>query len=130
MSSTTSVSSESIITRQTSDPTESRADLCRHLPTLNLVRPTANSALSESLLNPTETRSCTICERVLEKFAVAHGRTALDVTKRAELHERREEKRQQWRRDLSGRANGTIDPFCGCIRRDELIDYMVNVMFP
>ena len=69
-------------------------------------------------------------ERVSEKFAAVHGRTALDLTKRAELHERREEERQQWKRDLSGRANGTIDPLYGCFLLDELIDYAVNFTFP
>ncbi|KAI0787985.1 alpha/beta-hydrolase [Fomes fomentarius] len=99
-----------------------------HFPTLNLVRPTANSALSESLLNPTEARSRTLRERVSEKFTTVHGSTGL--AKRAEFHERREEERQQWKRDLSGRANGTIDPFYGCFLLDELIDYAVNFTFP
>ena len=123
------------------DTTASRTHLCGfdlnltypqngHFPTLNLVRPTANSALSESLLNPTETRSRTMRERVSEKFAAVHGPTALDLTKRAELHGRREEGREQWKRDLSGRANGTIDPFYGCFLLDELIDYAVNFTFP
>ena len=124
-----------------SDTTASRTHLCGfdlnltypqngHFPTLNLVRPTANSALSETLLNPTETRSRTMRERVSEKFTAVHGPTALDLTKRAELHGRREEERQQWKRDLSGRANGTIDPFYGCFLLDELIDYAVNFTFP
>ena len=34
------------------------------------------------------------------------------------------------KRDLSGRANGTIDPFYGCFLLDELIDYAVNFTFP
>ena len=63
-----------------------------------------------------------------EKFTAIHGNP--DLTKRSEFHERREEQRQQWKRDLSGRANGTIDPFYGCFLLDELIDYAVNFTFP
>ena len=99
-----------------------------HFPTLNLVRPTESSALSHSLLNPTEGRARTLQKTISEKFTAAHGSPSL--AKRAELHERREAERQQWKRDLSGRANGTIDPFYGCFLLDELIDYAVNFTFP
>ena len=40
------------------------------------------------------------------------------------------EKKELWKRDLSGRANGTIDPFYGCFLLDELIDYATNFTFP
>ncbi|OSC99902.1 alpha/beta-hydrolase [Trametes coccinea BRFM310] len=101
-----------------------------HFPTLNLVRPTAQSAISESLLEPTESRarSGSFQQTVAEKFAAAHAKRSLG--KRAEFFERREERRQQWKRDLSGRANGTIDPFYGCFLLDELEDYAVNFTFP
>ncbi|TBU46827.1 alpha/beta-hydrolase [Dichomitus squalens] len=99
-----------------------------HFPTLNLVRPTTSSALSESILNPTESRARTLKETISEKFAAVHGSPSL--AKRAEFHERREAERQQWKRDLSGRANGTIDPSYGCFLLDELIDYAVNFTFP
>ncbi|EMD31276.1 hypothetical protein CERSUDRAFT_89132 [Gelatoporia subvermispora B] len=39
-------------------------------------------------------------------------------------------KREQWKRDLSGRANGTIDPWYGCFLFDEITDYAVNFSFP
>ena len=48
-------------------------------------------------------------------------------------NENANEKREgRWlaRRDLSGRANGTIDPFYGCFLLNELIDYAVNFTFP
>ncbi|TFK91411.1 alpha/beta-hydrolase [Polyporus arcularius HHB13444] len=99
-----------------------------HFPTLNLVQPTEDSALSQSLLNPTENRAKSLHATVAEKFTTVHGKP--DLTKRFEFHERREEQRQQWKRDLSGRANGTIDPFYGCFLLDELIDYAVNFTFP
>ncbi|KAI0682067.1 alpha/beta-hydrolase [Cerioporus squamosus] len=99
-----------------------------HFPTLNLVQPTEDSALSQSLSNPTETRARSLQQTLAEKFTAVHGKP--DLTKRADFHERREEQRQQWKRDLSGRANGTIDPFYGCFLLDELIDYAVNFTFP
>ncbi|KAJ7027721.1 alpha/beta-hydrolase [Mycena alexandri] len=99
-----------------------------HFPTLDLVRPTSNSALSESLLNPAEYRARTLRESVSTKFTEVHGSDAL--LKRSDLQQRREVEHQQWKRDLSGRANGTIDPFYGCFLLDALIDYAVNFTFP
>ena len=43
---------------------------------------------------------------------------------------KREEKRRAWKRDLTGRANGTIDPFYGCFLLEETIDYALNFSFP
>ena len=45
----------------------------------------------------------------------------------------REEKLAAWKkekRDLTGRANGTIDPFYGCSLMDEVYDYALNFSFP
>ncbi|EIW57736.1 alpha/beta-hydrolase [Trametes versicolor FP-101664 SS1] len=101
-----------------------------HFPTLNLVRPTSGSALSQSLLEPTESRARTasLQKTVAAKFSGAQNERSLG--KRAEFFERREENRREWKRDLSGRANGTIDPNYGCFLLDELIDYAVNFTFP
>lgn len=41
-----------------------------------------------------------------------------------------EEKRILRKRDLTGRANGTIDPFYGCLLRGELEDYALNFSLP
>lgn len=44
-----------------------------------------------------------------------------------------EKKRQEWKlqkRDLSGRANGTIDPWYGCFLAAELEDYALNFSMP
>ncbi|EJD46625.1 alpha/beta-hydrolase [Auricularia subglabra TFB-10046 SS5] len=35
-----------------------------------------------------------------------------------------------WKRDVSQRANGTIDPFYGCFLFDEMLDYAANFTFP
>ena len=98
-------------------------------PTLDLVEPSADSsALALSLLQPTEARARTVQAAVSEKFAAAHGSPAL--ARRAGHFERRDAARERWKRDLAGRANGTIDPFYGCFLLDELIDYAVNFTFP
>ena len=55
---------------------------------------------------------------------------AAQLGRRSPIHERREEKRQMWKRSLAGRANGTIDPFYGCDVFDEMTDYAVNFSFP
>ncbi|KAJ8597488.1 alpha/beta-hydrolase [Rhizopogon salebrosus TDB-379] len=38
--------------------------------------------------------------------------------------------RDVWKRDLAGRANGTIDPWYGCDLYDEMLDYAINFTFP
>ena len=43
---------------------------------------------------------------------------------------RPDRERHEWKRDLSGRANGTIDPWYGCDIWDEMIDYALNFTFP
>lgn len=40
------------------------------------------------------------------------------------------QRRDAWKRDLSGRANGTIDPYYQCDLYDEMIDYAVNFSIP
>lgn len=40
------------------------------------------------------------------------------------------QKREQWKRDLSGRANGTLDPWYLCDIYDEMIDYALNFSIP
>ncbi|KAF7378053.1 Carboxypeptidase [Mycena sanguinolenta] len=43
---------------------------------------------------------------------------------------RREESRQEWKRSLAGRADGTLDPMYGCYLLDEMWDYAVNFSSP
>ncbi|KAF4610524.1 hypothetical protein D9613_006929 [Agrocybe pediades] len=42
----------------------------------------------------------------------------------------RDVQKENWKRDLSGRANGTIDPWYGCFLLDMYIDYAINFTFP
>ncbi|KAJ6602734.1 Alpha/Beta hydrolase protein [Mycena vulgaris] len=44
--------------------------------------------------------------------------------------ERREERRQAWKRSLAGRPNGTLDPLYGCFISGELLDCALNFSFP
>lgn len=39
-------------------------------------------------------------------------------------------KRDEWKRDLTGRANGTIDPWYLCDLLDEVVDYALNFSVP
>lgn len=50
--------------------------------------------------------------------------------RKREISEDRLAKRDQWKRDLSGRANGTIDPFYKCDLFDEMVDYALNFSLP
>ncbi|EKM50681.1 uncharacterized protein PHACADRAFT_264079 [Phanerochaete carnosa HHB-10118-sp] len=52
------------------------------------------------------------------------------VRRSTPFDEERLAKRDQWKRDLSGRANGTIDPFYECDLYDEMIDYALNFSLP
>ncbi|THU97262.1 alpha/beta-hydrolase [Dendrothele bispora CBS 962.96] len=52
---------------------------------------------------------------------------------RRSLHsprEVREEAARAWKRDLSARPNGTLDPFYGCFLFEEMVDYAINFTFP
>lgn len=42
----------------------------------------------------------------------------------------REAKRLERKRDLTGRANGTIDPWYGCFLYEQALEYAVNFTFP
>ena len=37
---------------------------------------------------------------------------------------------ENWKRDLTGRSNNSIDPWYGCFLWDEMVDYAVNFTFP
>ncbi|KII95448.1 hypothetical protein PLICRDRAFT_34311 [Plicaturopsis crispa FD-325 SS-3] len=57
------------------------------------------------------------------------SKATLKVLKSRDIEER-EGKKMEWKRDLTGRANGTIDPWYGCDSFDMMIDYAVNFTFP
>ena len=45
-------------------------------------------------------------------------------------HNERLRAREVWKRDLAGRANGTIDPLYQCDLYSEMVDYAINFTFP
>ena len=66
--------------------------------------------IKQALVADTQKRSAGIFERAVDETRLA--------------------KRDAWKRDLAGRANGTIDPFYKCDLLDEMYDYAVNFSLP
>ncbi|RDX42857.1 alpha/beta-hydrolase [Lentinus brumalis] len=96
-----------------------------NFPTLNLTQ-----GLRATFLEATDTRvtGSSWREAIATEYAV-RARTN-PIMKRADYHERRGADALQWKRDISGRPNGTIDPWYGCDIFDEMRDYAVNFTFP
>lgn len=58
-------------------------------------------------------------------------RSAGQTAKRSTaLSEERLVNREQWKRNLSGRANGTIDPWYQCDLTDQVAEYALNFSLP
>lgn len=96
-------------------------------PTLNTFKEVSTDErlkLTSGARSTTTSWKQSIAEKYYEQL------NAGNAGKRSPIHERREEKRQVWKRSLAGRANGTIDPFYGCDVFDEMTDYAVNFSFP
>ena len=51
-------------------------------------------------------------------------------TKRLMPDKHQEAKRTRWKRHLTERVNGTLDPWYGCDLFDEMWDYAFNFTFP
>lgn len=106
-----------------------------HFPTLPILLPTDPSSylLSDSrstLLEYSSRFKKSNFKRTLdEKLDALNAEHAVpSVSKKGKLKDRR--KAGSKKRDLSGRANGTIDPYYGCYLFDEMTDYAVNFSFP
>ncbi|RPD76193.1 alpha/beta-hydrolase [Lentinus tigrinus ALCF2SS1-7] len=97
-----------------------------NFPTLNLTQ-----GLRAQFLVAAETSVAAVSswrEAIASAYSVCAGTKS--AMKRADYHERRDLERLQWKRDISGRPNGTIDPWYGCDIFDEMRDYAVNFTFP
>ncbi|KAJ3745335.1 alpha beta-hydrolase [Lentinula detonsa] len=71
--------------------------------------------------------------RLLSRFQERSRAEDLRPFAKSTHFRKREERRQDWvrsKRDLTGRANGTIDSRYGCDLLDEFIDYAINFTFP
>ncbi|KAH9893404.1 alpha/beta-hydrolase [Cubamyces lactineus] len=93
-----------------------------HFPTLGFVEP-EDPFRSKSKSAFARLNSASRDNRRLQLRALANHAERAVV-------ERRERGAAVSKRDLSGRANGTIDPWYGCDIYDEMIDYAVNFSFP
>lgn len=63
--------------------------------------------------------------QVMSELQLRYSRRSQRLSKRD-----REMRRLAWKRDLSLRTNGTIDPWYGCILIGMMIDYAVNYTYP
>jgi carboxypeptidase D len=66
---------------------------------------------------------------LLKAVQAKKGKSKLLPVKRREVL-RREERRQEWKRSIAGRPNGTLDPFYGCFLFEEMWDYAFNFSSP
>ncbi|KAK7685713.1 hypothetical protein QCA50_011057 [Cerrena zonata] len=91
-------------------------------PTINPPDPVGLSAAERQARN-------FLSKRYLNKRALTPGHNTPegDITP---LQKKEFNIHQQWKKDLSQRANGTIDPFYGCFLQQELIDYAFNFSLP
>ena len=65
-------------------------------------------------------------EKLAKRGAELHKRGEHPLKRDAKLQARH----ATWKRDLTGRSNGTIDSWYACFLLDELYDYMTNFTFP
>ncbi|KAI0672407.1 alpha/beta-hydrolase [Trametes maxima] len=94
-------------------------------PTLNLTQGLRQTLESEG----TDSRAVAAWkDTILNEYTIRS--TGRDIPSVHEGSVERLQKRAQWKRDLSGRANGTLDPWYGCDVFDEMRDYAINFTFP
>lgn len=94
-----------------------------HFPTLTFVEPSNNEEPFRSLSRfNSRTRHET---RLRAREVLRNAKRSAKIEQRDSVAAAAAKKR-----DLSGRANGTIDPWYGCDIYDEMIDYAVNFSAP
>ncbi|KAE9398534.1 alpha/beta-hydrolase [Gymnopus androsaceus JB14] len=75
----------------------------------------------------------TFRSRLLSRFQKRSDTEELRSLTKSRHFRKREDRRHEWiqsKRDLTGRANGTIDSWYGCDLYDEMLDYAINFTFP
>ena len=93
-----------------------------HFPTLNGIAGPLPSNSSQRALKKSILKSALKTDDRMKRTNMNARNLELDIA--------RMQKRDQWKRDLRGRANGTIDPWYGCDIYDEMIDYALNFSLP
>lgn len=73
----------------------------------------------------TQLRYSTFLSTFKSRFHTKLAKTSVKFDKR-----KRELAQREWKRDLSSRANGTIDPWYGCDLMDYVVDYALNFTYP
>lgn len=119
-----------------SDATENRNHLCGY--DLNLTYPQDGIFPTLNPWYPNSTSTTLRRQQRQRKDRMFKHALELDVLQRRSgiskrdgvMEQQRSIKREQWKRDLSGRANGRIDPWYGCDLYDEMVDYAVNFSLP
>ncbi|KAI0718832.1 alpha/beta-hydrolase [Fomitopsis betulina] len=94
-----------------------------HFPDIQLVYP--NSTSRSDLVYAKKSASLSSKKALFREGMSRYGTRSL-VARDRPNHARRE----LAKRDLVGRANGTIDPWYGCFIYDEMIDYALNYTYP
>jgi len=95
-----------------------------HFPSLIDPRQTSNLTYSLSERKAKSPKSSWY-SNIAQKFA-EHSHTSNPRATSRDINKRR----QQWKRDLINRPNGTLDPHYGCFLWEEMTDYAVNFSFP
>lgn len=112
-----------------------RSGLCGYNLTLQYPQPKHFPTLNASILSYGVGGSPASGKLTKRRFVLdAQNRLAARLRERnGDLLLERDEKlhaREVWKRDLAGRANGTIDPWYQCDLYDEMVDYAINFTFP
>ncbi|OSD04774.1 alpha/beta-hydrolase [Trametes coccinea BRFM310] len=93
-----------------------------HFPTLEFI---AGQDISSQSSSSASRLNAAVHARRKQKL-----RNIVDLAKRVSEENVRRDVPLVQKRDLSGRANGTIDPWYGCDLFDEMIEYAVNFSLP
>ncbi|KAI0629361.1 alpha/beta-hydrolase [Trametes polyzona] len=108
-----------------------------HFPTLPLIPPTAPgraNAVSFSKTTRRQTLSTLAFAKTLKAQKTQQNARAVaevaEVAGALQRQRRAPNGEAHAKRDLSLRANGTIDPWYGCFLFDEMIDYAINYTYP
>ncbi|TFK46518.1 alpha/beta-hydrolase [Heliocybe sulcata] len=94
-----------------------------HFPTLNFTEGTIDNGFASSKGSRLNRQS--LLTAIADRYAASKSKK---LSKRD-----REMRRELWKtekRDLSGRANGTLDPWYGCDLFTEMLEYAINFTYP
>ncbi|KAI9065255.1 alpha/beta-hydrolase [Trametes sanguinea] len=93
-----------------------------HFPTLQFI--------SGEELSPSASRSASRMNAAVRAKRKQKQRSVIELAKRVSEENVRRDIAKAQKRDLSGRANGTIDPWYGYDLLDEMIEYALNFSLP